>query len=330
MGTPGDVVVRFIGAAAGHEVGPAVALTLGALCTHAVPAFAVANGKPVSNGRYPFAVKLTMTAIPRPDGTSYDSACSGALVAKWWIITAGHCFHDVNRTPVSGRVPYATTATIGRADVTDSTGVVVPVTHVVQSMTHDIALAKLARPVDDVKPLPIDRYPPRPGEIVTLAGWGSTTDVNPIPSPHLQSGQFRISSTTAATVGVVGYRPSSDTSACLYDSGAPYFTTTRHGGLALVAVESTGPPCPHTTEETTSRVDNLASWIHCVIYGRKQLASPPDAADNQRGSVRGGVGHRAAGTRGVSGARTAHKALRVGSFPDHFQLADADALAGAD
>ncbi|MGZ4665035.1 MAG: S1 family peptidase [Frankiaceae bacterium] len=277
--------------------GPVVALTLAALCTHAVPAFAVANGKPVPNGRYPFAVKLTMTAIPRPDGTSYDSACSGALVAKWWIITAGHCFHDVNRTPVSGNVPYATTATIGRTDVTDSTGVVVSVTRVVQSGTHDVALAKLARPVNDVKPLSIDRYPPRLGEIVTLAGWGSTTDVNPIPSPHLQSGQFRISSITAATVGVVGYRPSSNTSACLYDSGAPYFTTTQHRGLALVAVESTGPACPHTTEETTSRVDNLASWIHCVIYGRKQLALPPGAEDSQRGSVHSGVGYGPAGTR---------------------------------
>lgn len=26
--------------------------------------------------------------------------------------TAGHCFHDVNRVPVSGPVPYATTATL--------------------------------------------------------------------------------------------------------------------------------------------------------------------------------------------------------------------------
>jgi len=47
-------------------------------------------------------VKLTMTHIPRPDGTFYDSACSAALISPSWIITAGHCFHDVNRNPVSG------------------------------------------------------------------------------------------------------------------------------------------------------------------------------------------------------------------------------------
>jgi hypothetical protein len=44
-------------------------------------------------GVYPFSTKLTMTNIPRADGTVYDSACSAALVAPQWIITAGHCFH---------------------------------------------------------------------------------------------------------------------------------------------------------------------------------------------------------------------------------------------
>lgn len=249
--------------------GVTVAFTAVALCGQVMPASAVANGTPVPNGAYSFAVKLTMTDIPRPDGTRYNSACSGALVARWWIITAGHCFHDVNRKPVSGKVPYSTTATVGRADLADSTGIVVRVARVVQSTTNDVALAKLARPVRNVKPLSLDRVPPQLGEIVTIAGWGSTTDVAPVPSTHLQSGQFTVSSITATTVGVVGYRPSSDTSACLYDSGAPYFTATHRGRLALVAVESTGPPCPHATEETTSRVDNLASWIHSVIYDRK-------------------------------------------------------------
>ena len=54
-----------------------------------------------------------MTNIPRPDGTHYDSACSASLIAPRWIITAGHCFHDVNRVRVSGPVPYATTAKLG-------------------------------------------------------------------------------------------------------------------------------------------------------------------------------------------------------------------------
>jgi len=253
------VVVVGTMAALGGQVIPA-----------SVPASAmstVAHGTPVPNGRYPFAVQLTMTKIPRTDGTSYDSACSAALVSAWWIITAGHCFHDVDRNPLSGPVPYTTTATLGRSDLSSSTGAVVSVVSVVQSSATDLALAKLARPVKYITPLPLARVAPHRGDVVTIAGWGSTTDVDPAPSTHLQSGRFTVSSITATTVGVVGYRPSRDTSACLYDSGAPYFSASPHGKPALVGVESTGPACPHTTEETTSRVDNLFSWIHSVICG---------------------------------------------------------------
>jgi hypothetical protein len=66
----------------------AVVLVLGAFALSATPASAVAHGTPASPGQNPFAVKLTMTHIPRPDGTFYDSACSGALISQDWIIPA--------------------------------------------------------------------------------------------------------------------------------------------------------------------------------------------------------------------------------------------------
>src|SRR5664279_4168013 len=90
----------------------AIAAVLAAGVLAATPAAAVADGTLVSLGQYPFAVRLTMTHIPRPNGTFYNSACSAALISPTWIITAGHCFHDINRVPVSGPVPYATTATL--------------------------------------------------------------------------------------------------------------------------------------------------------------------------------------------------------------------------
>ena len=34
---------------------------------------------------------------------------------------------------------------------------------------------------------------------------------------------------------------------------------------ALVSIESDGPDCPHHLEETTSRVDNIVTWIHRII-----------------------------------------------------------------
>jgi len=52
-----------------------------------VPANAIANGTLVPEGMYRFAVKLTMTNIPRPDGSRSNSGCSAGLIAPRWIIT---------------------------------------------------------------------------------------------------------------------------------------------------------------------------------------------------------------------------------------------------
>jgi secreted trypsin-like serine protease len=239
----------------------ATALVVSIAVTQRGTADAVAHGSPVAEGQYPFATKLTMTNIPRADGTSYNSACSGALVTPEWIITAGHCFHDVSGRPVSGQVPYATTATVGRVDLADSNGHVVDVVEVRQAPREDVALAKLATPITDIAPLPVSTTAPRKGSILRMTGWGATSSVEPTPSTHLQTGQFKITRVAVGTVLVVGYAPAPDTSACLWDSGAPYFTENADGTQTLVSVESDGPACPHAQQETTSRVDRIADWI---------------------------------------------------------------------
>jgi hypothetical protein len=82
---------------------------------------------------------------------------------------------------------------------------------------------------------------------------------------------FTISSLTTTTLGVQGYLPAADTSACLYDSGAPYFREAPGGEDTLVSIESTGPACPHSSEETTARIDNIAWWIHHQIRHHDRL-----------------------------------------------------------
>ncbi|WP_433058799.1 trypsin-like serine protease [Dactylosporangium sp. CS-033363] len=234
-----------------------VAVAAAAGMSSATPADAVANGNPVPEGRYRFAVRLTMTDIPRPDGTKYDSSCSAALLSPWWIITAGHCFHDAGRNPVSGAVPYETTATVGRADLKHRTGHVVKVVSVQQAPDGDIAMAKLAQPVYDITPLRVGDKAPKVGDVLRITGWGKLAATDAEPATHLQTGQVKVSTVGPVTLGVQGYRPAADTSACEYDSGAPYF----NGDGVLVAVESTGPSCPHAEEETTTRVDPLHDWV---------------------------------------------------------------------
>ena len=232
-------------------------VALGALGS---PAQAIANGEPVPPGEYQFSTKLTMTGIPNPDGSTRNSGCSGALVAAQWVLTAGHCFHDVAGKRVSGDVPYATKATLGRVEADGDGGVDVAVVEVAQSPVNDIALARLEYPVGWIKPLRLARRAPVAGEVLRLTGWGALDGTSGVPADHLQTGLFTVSSVAATTIGVTGHSPAPDTSACLFDSGAPYFRETDRGP-AVVSTESTGPDCPHAAEETTARVDVAADWI---------------------------------------------------------------------
>jgi secreted trypsin-like serine protease len=232
---------------------------LAAAVVTAAPAGAVANGSDVPQGTYKFAAKLTMTDIPKPDGTKYNSACSGSLIATKWIITAGHCFHDAARNPVSGPVPYPTSVLLGTADQSKP-GVTRNVVTVYQSPSNDIAIAELDQAVTGIQPLTLNRKTPAADQKLTLAGWGSLTATNPTPSTKLQKGVVKVATVDPLYVGVKGFAPTTTTSACTYDSGAPYFVPSITGGK-LVSIESDGPDCPHDQAETTARVDVVADWI---------------------------------------------------------------------
>jgi secreted trypsin-like serine protease len=226
----------------------------------AAPALAVANGSDVPSGQFGFAAKLAMPSIPRPDGSTYSSFCSGSLVAPQWILTNGHCFHDVNHTRVSGPVPYPTKVTLGLVDEAKEPGITRKVTDVLQSSVNDTALAHLDSPVTGVTPLTVNRLVPDVGQSLTLAGWGSTAPKNPAPSTKLQEGTVQVANIAPTTVGVRGVSPATTTSACTYDAGAPYFVPSGSGGQ-LFAVEISGPDCPHASAELTGRVDVIADWI---------------------------------------------------------------------
>jgi secreted trypsin-like serine protease len=250
----------------GRKAGPALltAVVVAMLGTGMAPAAAVAHGTPAGAGQYPFAVRLTMSGIPRPDGSSYASACSAALISSTWLVTAGHCFHDAARVRVSGPAPYPTTATLNTVDLSRSAGESRAVVEVRQSPSADVALARLDRPVTDVRPLALAASAPSAGQLLTIAGWGATSSTGP-PSTRLATGVVRITAVAATTVLVTGYAPFRDTSACPYDSGAPYLRGAAGQAPQLVSVESTGPNCPHAQYETTARTDPLVPWIRTVV-----------------------------------------------------------------
>lgn len=231
------------------------------------PAHAIAHGEEAPDGAYPFSVSLSMPEVVRPDGTSYASACSGALIAPQWIITAGHCFHDGARNRVSGPPRYRVIATVGQDTLSGDDGTTLDVVDVAQGEHADVALARLGKRVRGVEPLQVGGSEPAPGDVVRLVGWGATDadgDVTSRPDDK-QTGVFTVSRVSATEVFMKGSRPRSATSACTYDSGAPYFSEGKGGSYRLVATEIGGPACPHESEETTARSDVLRDWIQDEI-----------------------------------------------------------------
>ncbi|GGM36144.1 hypothetical protein GCM10012275_04180 [Longimycelium tulufanense] len=207
-----------------------------------------------------------MKGVPRADGTKYDSACSGALIRPQWIATAGHCFHDEHRVRVAGKPRYdRTIATFGRATLDGPGGFDLDVVWVEQSPVNDFAIAKLAEPVSEIRvpPLLIPPLDVPVGLEVDMAGWGATKAAVTGPqdrSNRLQHGRWKIVAAEGEDLLARAAGPEATTSACPYDSGAPYFTSWgRH--LALVGVESDGPPCPHMGLERVARADHLRDWI---------------------------------------------------------------------
>ena len=241
------------------------AATAALTMANVLPANAIANGEEVPIGKYRFSVKLTMTGIPTADGGRRNSACSGALIAPRWVVTAGHCFRDFNNVRLERPVADLTTATVGRTDLSGTGGHVATVVAVRQSPTNDLALAQIDTPIYDIRPLRLSRAAAEVGDVLRLTGYGSTTSTNPAPVTRLRTGQMTVTSVAETTLGMTGHGPARDTTPCPYDSGGPFFSEKRYGPPALVAIVNFGPSCPHELVETTARVDVNVPWIRGVI-----------------------------------------------------------------
>jgi hypothetical protein len=216
------------------------------------------NGTEVTDGSRAFTVRLDIG-----DGTR---SCSGTLVDAQWVLTAKSCFADNPAQSLdvpAGTPKLATTATIGRNDLTTTAGQVRKVVSLVPRTDRDVTLARLDTPVTDVAPAAVATSPTAAGESLTGAGFGRTaTEWAPL---KLHTGTFDVSDVQASGIEVQGR---DGASVCPGDAGGPLLRE-EDGTEQLVGVNSLsyqtgcfGVDAAGTrTGAIAARVDDLADWV---------------------------------------------------------------------
>ncbi|RUL65771.1 trypsin-like serine protease [Dyella dinghuensis] len=158
---------------------------LAALAT-TVPTHAVVTRHDVPDASYVVATNAFPALVDLPGGGQ------GVLIARQWVVTAGHTTLDMpehgnyvvingKRRAVSRVVRYpdylnfsAKWTTLFRGvKSTDATSWMAKYVSV-RALMHDIALLQLASPVEDVTPIPLYRHSDEHGKIAKIYGRGVT------------------------------------------------------------------------------------------------------------------------------------------------------------
>ncbi|MCX4690689.1 S1 family peptidase [Kitasatospora purpeofusca] len=237
------------------------AVAAAAVAPFTAPTANAAAGDPAGDNSYAYTAHLAI-------GDNFR-ACTGALVDRYWVVTAASCFADdpAQATGVGGAPKWRTTVTVGRTDLSaTSTGVSTEVVELVARADRDLVMAKLATPVDGITPLRVAGTAPVPSEKLRMPGYGRTK-AEWVPN-RLHSGVFTLTGVRATAVDTTG---TAGAAVCKGDTGAP--VVRENGGvgeLVAVASRSWQGGCLGETESRTgaanSRADDLAGWVKDLRY----------------------------------------------------------------
>ncbi|MEV7941714.1 trypsin-like serine protease [Kitasatospora sp. NPDC088264] len=214
-------------------------------------------GVPTSTGEYPAVGTVT---VGQP-GRSVDSrSCTATLVDRYWLLTSTGCFASDPAAVVAGAPPVPSSATIG--------GKSVAIAQLVSRGDRDLAMARLATPVTDIKPAALATTAPVTGEGLRVLGYGRTA-TDWVPS-KVHATTHAIGTVTATSVDTA---PTDGGAAiCPGDAGAPLLRATN-GVPEVVGVASRswqggclGTPSTETRiGASSSRVDDLGPWVQQAI-----------------------------------------------------------------
>ncbi|MGW1638564.1 FG-GAP-like repeat-containing protein [Streptomyces lavendulae] len=251
-----------------------------------------------------------------------ERACTGTLVAPQWVLTAASCFADSTGAVQPGKPRTATTVTVGRVDLTQTTaGATRSAIRLVPHPDRDLVMVKLDTGIANLKPAVLATTPAGADEAVRAAGFGRTRTAW-VPD-RLHTAAFTAAGDGSADLALTA---SGDGAICQGDAGGPVLRE-RNGTQELVAVTSRswqggclGTPSTETrTGAVATRVDDVRSWVASTSYavpGDLTGDNKPDlVAVDDTGKLRlypgtgtGGLGaHTIIGSGGWTGASVTHR-----------------------
>ncbi|UAB73584.1 serine protease [Vibrio sp. SCSIO 43132] len=224
----------------------------------------IIGGSEVAHSSVPYQV-----ALQTPSGFQF---CGGTIIARDWVLTAAHC--------VQGKSASGVQIRIGVADLRTSQGEKHNVSQVIiheswgtSGVNNDIALLKLATPVDAKYPIAKLPTPAIKAQLASVgnslkaSGWGRFSTSSRDTSPVLKATDLPVISNSecqrvmgSAPVSdhfICGYKPQN--SACNGDSGGPLAARSGSDYYVFGAASWVTKNC--TTATAYTDVTKFVPWI---------------------------------------------------------------------
>ncbi|MFV8247738.1 S1 family peptidase [Bdellovibrio bacteriovorus] len=188
---------------------------------------------------------VVLTTYFEKDGkVVYKSRCSGVLISLRSVLTAAHCFIPDNVEYASSRTYVTFLVNLENIKGSDSQWIQSWVANRQyidgkKDPENDIAIALLKSDAPSpYKPAKIARADqvPKPGDFITSAGYGISSEVPRVESNRLKKVQLRVQGVYYAIVVV---NESDQGSSCFGDSGGPSFIDSEDG-LILYGINVSG------------------------------------------------------------------------------------------